>query len=180
MDRSNKDQVWNCRQQHSIDQEGYNKHQEADKSCWDCGIGIVDAAGAVDFIRLPKDHEEQITQEKLKYNTITTQLDNPIAGKPVTINKLELYGHNSLMEKVRNYAADTVPIMGRRCFKAMDNTAIEAAIGFQMGNIDDINLRDRNERYLADETTEINLKLPIPDGKFTMLMGWMSTARTML
>jgi len=84
------------------------------------------------------------------------------------------------MEKVRNYAADTVPIMGRRCFKAMDNTAIEAAIGFQMGNIDDINLRDRNKRYLADQTTEINLKLPIPDGKFTMLMGWMSTARTML
>ena len=76
------------------------------------------------------------------------------------------------MEKVRNYAADTVPIMGRRCFKAMDNSAIEAAIGFQMGNIDDINLRDRNKRYLADQTTEINLKLPIPDGKSTMRMGW--------
>jgi len=34
------------------------------------GIGIVDAAGADDFIRLPEDHKEQVTQEKLKYNKL--------------------------------------------------------------------------------------------------------------
>jgi hypothetical protein len=135
----------------------------------------VDHEGTDDFVREASPHVEVPTLETLRNNPITTQIDSVIDGKDnVTINDIQLFGHSGLTDRIRNYLSADMPLHGRNRFKNIDNEQMDVYNGAPMGNIDDNDLRDRNDHWNANKTTELHFSVPIPDGRFPMNMGYFS------